>query len=64
VTSNQDQQRIRLPEKLNSTHQIEDFDSGIEPLDSWLKRRALGNEAGRALRTYVVCVWGITAYRE
>jgi GNAT superfamily N-acetyltransferase len=55
VASNQDQNRIRPPEKLTSTHQIEDFDSGIEPLDSWLKRRALGNEAEGASRTYVVC---------
>lgn len=55
MASNQDQNRIRLPEKLTSTHQIEDFDSGIEPLDSWLKRRALGNEAEGASRTYVVC---------
>jgi GNAT superfamily N-acetyltransferase len=59
VTSNQDQSRISPPEKLNSIHQIEDFDSGIEPLDSWLKRRALGNEAEGASRTYVVCVGDI-----
>ena len=54
MASNQDQNRIRPPEKLSSIHQIEDFDSGIEPLDSWLKRRALGNAEG-ASRTYVVC---------
>jgi predicted N-acetyltransferase YhbS len=59
VASNQDQNRIRPPEKLTSTHQIEDFDSGIEPLDSWLKRRALGNEAEGASRTYVVCAGDI-----
>ncbi len=53
--SKQDQNQLRQPEKLSSTHQIEDFDSGIEPLDSWLKRRALGNEAEGASRTYVVC---------
>jgi predicted N-acetyltransferase YhbS len=56
VDSDRVQQRIRPPEKLSSTHQIEDFDSGTEPLDSWLKRRALGNEAEGASRTYVVCV--------
>jgi GNAT superfamily N-acetyltransferase len=55
VASNQDPNRIRPPEKLSSIHQIEDFDSGIEPLDIWLKRRALGNEAEGASRTYVVC---------
>lgn len=54
--SKEEQNRIRPPEKLSSTHQIADFDSGIEPLDSWLKRRALGNEAEGASRTYVVCV--------
>jgi GNAT superfamily N-acetyltransferase len=56
VVSKEDPSRIRSPEKLSSTHQIADFDSGIEPLDSWLKRRALGNEAEGASRTYVVCV--------
>jgi GNAT superfamily N-acetyltransferase len=56
VVSKQDSNRICPPEKLSSTHQIGDFDSGIEPLDRWLKRRALGNEAEGASRTYVVCV--------
>jgi GNAT superfamily N-acetyltransferase len=55
VASKQGQEPIRPPEKLTSTHQIEDFDSGIDQLDSWLKRRALGNEAEGASRTYVVC---------
>jgi GNAT superfamily N-acetyltransferase len=59
VASNQDQNQIRPPEKLSSTHQIENFDSGIEPLDSWLKRRALGNESEGASRTYVVCAGGV-----
>ena len=57
--SEREQQRIRPPEKLRSTHQLEDFDSGIEPLDSWLKRRALGNEAEGASRTYVVCAGNV-----
>jgi predicted N-acetyltransferase YhbS len=59
VVSKEDPNRLRLPEKLSSTHQIEDFDSGIEPLDNWLKRRALGNEAERASRTYVVCAGNV-----
>ena len=43
------------PEKLNSLHQIETFDSGNSQLDEWLKRRALNNESERASRTYVLC---------
>jgi GNAT superfamily N-acetyltransferase len=47
--------RIDPPAKLISTHQLEDFESGIEPLDNWLKYRALGNELEGASRTYVIC---------
>lgn len=43
------------PEKLNSLHQIETFDSGNSQLDEWLKRRALKNESDGASRTYVLC---------
>ena len=43
------------PEKLNSLHQIETFDSGNSQLDEWLKRRALRNESEGASRTYVLC---------
>ncbi|MEG4329401.1 GNAT family N-acetyltransferase [Microcoleus sp. herbarium5] len=43
------------PEKLNSLHQIETFDSGNSQLDEWLKRRALKNESEGASRTYVLC---------
>ena len=43
------------PQKLNSLHQIETFDSGNSQLDEWLKRRALNNESERASRTYVLC---------
>lgn len=48
--------KLRSPEKLNSLHQIEDFDSGNVQLDDWLKRRALKNESEGASRTYVLCV--------
>ena len=49
--------RLKLcpPEKLNSSHQIESFDSGNSQLDDWLKRRALKNELEGASRTYVLC---------
>jgi len=47
--------QLSPPEKLNSLHQIETFDSGNSQLDEWLKRRALKNESERASRTYVLC---------
>jgi GNAT superfamily N-acetyltransferase len=47
---------IRPPEKLSSTHNLSDFDSGEPVLDDWLRRRALHNEASGASRTYVVCL--------
>lgn len=49
------QPKLRSPEKLNSSHQIESFDSGNYQLDDWLKRRALKNELEGASRTYVLC---------
>lgn len=50
-----EQGKLRPPEKLNSSHQIEGFDSGNSQLDEWLKRRALKNEMEGASRTYVLC---------
>ncbi len=50
-----DQDKLRPPEKLNSSHQIDSFDSGDGQLDDWLKRRALKNELEGASRTYVLC---------
>lgn len=47
--------QLRPPEKINSLHQFESFDSGNAQLDDWLKRRALKNEAEGASRTYVLC---------
>lgn len=49
-----DQDKLRPPEKLNSLHRIEDFDSGNSQLDAWLKRRAMKNELEGASRTYVL----------
>jgi GNAT superfamily N-acetyltransferase len=51
----QDQNKLCPPEKLNSSHQMESFNSGNSQLDDWLKRRALKNEAEGASRTYVLC---------
>jgi GNAT superfamily N-acetyltransferase len=50
---NQDQ--LIPPEKLNSLHQIESFNSGNSQLDDWLKRRAFKNETEGASRTYILC---------
>lgn len=50
-----DLEQLCPPEKLNSLHQIDSFDSGNSQLDEWLKRRALKNESERASRTYVLC---------
>jgi GNAT superfamily N-acetyltransferase len=43
------------PEPLAVDHELESFDSGIAPLDDWLKRRARRNELEGASRTFVVC---------
>ncbi|MBE9009283.1 GNAT family N-acetyltransferase [Pseudanabaenaceae cyanobacterium LEGE 13415] len=48
-------EQLRPPERINSSHQFENFDSGNSQLDDWLKRRALKNEAEGASRTYVLC---------
>ncbi|MFS8118344.1 MAG: GNAT family N-acetyltransferase [Microcoleus sp.] len=50
-----DLNKLCRPAKLNSSHQIESFDSGNNQLDEWLKRRALKNESEGASRTYVLC---------
>ncbi|WP_072619228.1 GNAT family N-acetyltransferase [Spirulina major] len=58
-----DQDKLYPPEKLNSSHQIESFDSGNSQLDDWLKHRALKNELGGASRTYGLCAGKVvTAY--
>lgn len=50
-----DQDQIQPPEKLNSLHRIDSFDSGNSQLDDWLKQRARKNELEGASRTYVLC---------
>ncbi len=51
-----DREKLRPPAKLNSSHQVEGFDSGNDQLDHWLKNRALKNELEGTSRTYVLCV--------
>ena len=43
------------PAPLAAEHELRNFESGVAPLDDWLKKRARANEAAGASRTYVVC---------
>ena len=47
--------RLGAPAALDETHQLDAFNSGVPPLDDWLKRRARPNAASGATRTYVSC---------
>jgi len=49
---------VSAPEHLNAGHDLAAFDSGVPPLDDWLKKRALANEDSGASRTYVVVAAG------
>ena len=44
----------RGPELLTASHRTDAFDCGDDPLDEWLRRRALRNQADGASRTWVV----------
>lgn len=46
---------IAAPEPILESHEVDPFDSGVESLDTWLKRRALKNQLTGATRTYVAC---------
>lgn len=43
------------PVYLTDKHDLENFNSGEEMLDSWLRERALANMESAASRTYVIC---------
>lgn len=43
------------PAPLTVEHAINTFQSGVESLDNWLKRRAMKNQVTGASRTFVVC---------
>jgi GNAT superfamily N-acetyltransferase len=47
--------RLSSPAPLAPQHDLDAFDSGVPPLDEWLKRRARRNEAEGASRTFVLC---------
>ena len=42
------------PEPLALHHIVTGFESGVETLDAWLKRRAMANQVSGASRTFVV----------
>lgn len=47
-----------LTERLTVEHDISDFYSGEEMLDTWLRTRALKNDSTGATRTFVLCAEG------
>jgi GNAT superfamily N-acetyltransferase len=47
--------KITAPEPIKTTHNLDNFDCGIQVLNQWLKRQALANESSGASRTFVVC---------
>ncbi len=49
---------VGAPEPLTDRHDCADFMCGREMLDTWLKQRALRNQASGASRTFVVCEAG------
>lgn len=46
--------QLSPPEALTVSHRVDEFNCGEPTLDEWLKRRALGNQASGASRTFVV----------
>lgn len=46
---------LTAPESLEHSHIIDDFASGEESLDHWLKTRAMQNQHSGASRTFVTC---------
>jgi predicted N-acetyltransferase YhbS len=43
------------PEPLQDHHDLVSFQCGVPSLDDWLRRRARGNQASGASRTFVTC---------
>lgn len=54
MTANHEKASLSGIELLQGQHHLDDFHSGKAPLDDWLKRHALRNQAGDATRSYVV----------
>lgn len=54
---------LSAPEPLGGEHLVNEFDSGYDSLDRWLRQSARANQRSRASRTYVVCSDGrVVAY--
>lgn len=47
--------KLAPPEPLTGQHNADAFASGVESLDTWLRRRAMKNQLTGASRTFVVC---------
>ena len=47
--------KLAPPEPLTGQHNTDAFASGVESLDTWLRRRAMKNQLTGASRTFVVC---------
>jgi len=46
---------LSAPEPLTDDHVLDDFDSGVDSLNTWLQRRAGANQLSGASRTFVPC---------
>ncbi len=55
ITPGQARDKPDAPEPLCARHDVSQFDSGIDSLNTWLQRKARLNEAKGGARTYVVC---------
>jgi GNAT superfamily N-acetyltransferase len=51
-------EKFSLPTPITPQHDLEDFYSGEEALDDWLRERALANMENLATKTYVICPHG------
>jgi len=45
----------RRVRKLSGSHDLQEFDCGVEPLNQFLKRYALASQAANSAQTYVAC---------
>jgi len=54
VTHLQPLGRLSPPQQIDTTQDLSQFDSGKEPLDNWLRQRAIKAD-GPSARTFVVC---------
>lgn len=48
-------ERVFGPERLESRHELDEFDCGVDSLNDYLKRRAASDQSSEKSRTYVVC---------